>query len=236
MCFGIKFRCICRQEQAGCVWITERSHFTPLKPGEIRPLGWIKDQAVLASVGLSGQMGKLENNVWRHAAETRTESGSSAWWTYEQDAYYLDGVTRLAHVIKDQKLLDTVGKTYSSVVDKQTENGYYFCDNDTWRKGWDDKDKGNDRYRWMKTGFEGMHWSKAVFIRGVLAQYQATGDVRLLELLRQHFRNYAHKGRDANKVDKAITGHELYLNRGLVKMESIVEFLRLTPTDLRSSG
>jgi hypothetical protein len=207
--------------------IIKRSYFTPLNPGEILPEGWVKKQVELSVNGLGVDEKLLERNVWRKPT-TPKRRGAFAWWPYEQQGYYMDGVTRLSFVAADQKLQDEVRKTYNAVVERQGDDGYSFCNSDFWHQGWLDEDKGSDKYRWMKTGFEGMHWSFAVFLRGVLAEYEATRDPRLLEYMRKHFRHYYHKGRDAKKLGKTINGHELYLNRGLVTVESMVEFLRLT--------
>ena len=90
--------------------IQKRSIFSPLPLNEVRPKGWLLRQAELASKGLSGDLQLLENNVWRHSASTRKKSGSRAWWSYEQQAYYVDGVTCLAHVLGDPKLLNSCAK------------------------------------------------------------------------------------------------------------------------------
>jgi rhamnogalacturonyl hydrolase YesR len=159
--------------------------------GEVRPQGWLKKQAQLALQGLTYQPHLLESNVWRVAGKTADQDGPTmAWWPYEQQAYYIDGATRLAHVLGDQRLLDGLQPTFEAVIARQDETGYYFCDDDRWRQSWRAGDEGTDHERWMETGFEGMHWSKGIFARAVLAHYQATGDPRLLELLRKHFLNY----------------------------------------------
>ena len=208
--------------------IIKRSKFIPLNPGEVSPAGWIKKQVELSIKGLGGEKSLVEKNVWRYPTAPK-RPGPFGWWPYEQNAYFLDGATRLSLVAHDKEMNSELMKTYMAVAERQDKkDGYSFCNSDVWHKGWKEKDKGDDNYRWKKTGFEGMHWSYAVFLRGVLAEYEATHSSELLEMMRLHFRNYYHKGRDKDKQGKVITGHELYFNRGLVTVESMVEFLRLT--------
>ena len=211
--------------------IVERSKFVPLNPGEVSPSGWVKRQVALSSQGLGGEKALIRKNVWRHPT-TPDKPGPFGWWPYEQHAYFLDGATRLSLVAHDKEMNSELMKTFLAVAERQNkEDGYSFCKSDVWHRGWQEKDKGCDDYRWNKTGFEGMHWSYGVFLRGVLAEYEATRSPELLEMMRLHFRNYYHKGRDKSKQGKVITGQELYYNLGLTTMESMVEFLRLAKDD-----
>jgi DUF1680 family protein len=207
--------------------INARSLFQPLPLGEIEPQGWLLKQARLASNGLTYQPDLLESNVWRVAGKLRA-GATTAWWSYEQQAYYLDGATRLGHVLDNKKLLEGLQPTYEAIITRQDSTGYYFCEDEHWRKAWLAKDEGTDHERWMETGYEGMHWSMGIFARAVLAHYTATGDQRLMDLLRKHFLNYYHKGRDADQIGKTINGLELYQNLGMVTWESMVEYVRLT--------
>ena len=209
--------------------LNSRSLFQPLPMGQIKPEGWLLRQAELALNGLTYQQHLLDANVWRLAGKTAEEEGPTmAWWPYEQQAYYLDGATRLADIMGDRRLAEGLQPTFEAIIARQDASGYYFCDDDRWRKAWLAQDAGTDEERWMTTGFEGMHWSKGIFARALLAHYQSTGDKRLLEVLRKHFLNYHHKGRDADQLGKTINGLELYQNLGIVTWESMVEFVRLT--------
>jgi hypothetical protein len=209
--------------------VNSRSLLQPLPLGEVKPQNWLKKQAELALNGLIWQQHLLDSNVWRIAAKTADDiSPTMSWWPYEQQAYYIDGATRMAHVMDDKRLLDGLQPTFEAVIARQDNSGYYFSDDDRWRNAWLAQDKGTDHERWMETGFEGMHWSKGIFARAVLAHYKATGDERFKELLRKHFLNYYHKGRDADQIGKTINGLELYENLGTVTWESMVEYVRLT--------
>jgi hypothetical protein len=222
-------------EQTVQAKILARNHFLPLALGSVRPEGWVKVEAERAIHGLCGMEEKdkgadqpiLENNVWRMGT-TVSGRGAFAWWPYEQHAYFMDGVTRLAWVTGNKTLLEEVKKTYDAVADRQDEEGYFYCKGGDWKKGWLAGDEGDDLQRWKKNGFEGMHWTLAVFDRGLLAEYQATKNPRYLAVLGKQFAHYVHKGRDADKVGTPILGKELYFNRGFVTTESIVEYLCLT--------
>lgn len=209
--------------------INSRSLLQPLPLGEVKPVGWLKTQAELALNGLSFQQHLLDSNVWRIAKKTAEDiSPTMTWWPYEQQAYYIDGATRLANIMDDTRLLEGLQPTFEAVIARQNETGYYFSNDDRWRAAWMAQDEGTDHERWMETGFEGMHWSKGIFARAVLAHFMAGKDERLISLLRNHFMNYYHKGRDTDQLGKSINGLELYQNLGMVTWESMVEYVRLT--------
>jgi len=212
--------------------IDARNKFLPLPLGKVRPEGWLKKEGELATAprGLCGDMSILEDNVWRKPKKIKRR-GATGWWPYEQQGYFMDGITRIALVMGDEKLMDAAKKTYDAVAERSSKNpnGYFFCDDGGYKKDWaEGKDEGNDRQRWFKTGVEGMYWSMAVFSRGLLAEYMATGDKRLLEVLKQEFRHYYNKGRDEKLRGKPVTGYELYLNRGMAMLGPMAEYIRLS--------
>jgi DUF1680 family protein len=212
--------------------INKRNKFIPLKLGQIIPESWVKAEGEKATAegGLANVKSILRNNIWM-TPEKITKKGPFGWWPYEQQGYYLDGATRTALMMRDEKLLSKLKKTYDAVTARSEadETGYFFCDLPDYKQDWaNGRDEGNDSTRWHTTGVEGMYWSLAVFCRGLLAEYEATGDKRCLKPLSAYSHHYYNKGRDKEFQGKLITGHELYMNRGLASLGPIVEYIRLT--------
>ena len=209
--------------------IDARNKFLPLPMGVVRPEGWLKREGELATApdGLCGDMAILNDNVWMKANKIKGR-GAFGWWPYEQQGYFLDGVTRIALVMHDRKLMDAAHKTYDAVAERQKDDGYFFCEGGGYRNAWMKDDEGDDHYRWFKTGYEGMYWSTAVFTRGLLAAYMATGNKKYLDVMAKEFRHYYSKGRDDNLKGKPVTGFELYLNRGMAMLGPMAEYIRLS--------
>ena len=212
--------------------IDSRNKFIPLPMGMVQPEGWLREEGIsaISENGLSADIKQLSNNVWLTGSEIKN-GGACGWWPYEQQAYLLDGVTRTAFMMHNEKLLNLVGKTYDAVVKRSENNpaGYFFCKGGGYLEDWQaGTDNGDDNKRWFETGYEGMYWATAVFTRGLIAEYMSTKDKKYLIPLMAYFRHYYNKGRDKNRVGSVITGYELYENRGLASLGPMVECIRLT--------
>ena len=212
--------------------INKRNKFIPFPLGQITPQGWVRTEGekAVAKGGLANIKSIMDDNVWRKPRKIKRR-GASGWWPYEQQGYYMDGATRMALLMHDKALLDELKKSYDAVAERSIadKTGYFFCDMPDYKKDWrDGKDEGDDHTRWKKTGVEGMYWSLAVFCRGLLAEYKATGNKRYEQVLAAYFHHYYNKGRDEKRKGKEITGYELYLNRGMASLGPMVEYIRLT--------
>ncbi len=75
----------------------------PLPPGAVRPEGWLRGYLEKQAAQLGSKLPEVSwpftSNYW--AGEEKAES----WWPWEQKAYWLDGATRLALVLGDEKLM-----------------------------------------------------------------------------------------------------------------------------------
>ncbi len=95
---------------------------TPLAPGAIRPEGWLRLYLERQAAQLGSQLPEVSwpftEPYW--AGEEQAES----WWPWEQKAYWLDGATRLALVLGDQKLLDKTRSYLRYTLDHPGSNGY----------------------------------------------------------------------------------------------------------------
>jgi DUF1680 family protein len=212
--------------------INDRNKFMPLPISSVTLSSWLKKEGEFATApsGLSAIKEILNNNVWKNPIKIK-KRGAFGWWPYEQQAYFIDGVTRTALITHNKELLRDVEETYDSVAKRAEANqdGYFFCDMDDYKKDWSKHlDEGTDLVRWKRNGVEGMYWSLAVFSRGVVAMFEKTNGDKYREILKAYAHHYYNKGRDEEVKGKPITGHELYFNRGLASLGPIAEYIRLT--------
>ena len=152
--------------------------FTPLKPGAVRPTGWLHDWAKSAGDGLIGHLDE------RHAVFKLGYSGESfkakgvgkhgTGWPIEQCAYWLDGLVRLAYILDDPALIKKATSRLDVVVDavNASDNSLIY-----WLPNSILKDTFNT-------------WSHSHMGRALVAYYQATGDQRILDALVKVYRDY----------------------------------------------
>ncbi|MDR0844625.1 MAG: glycoside hydrolase family 127 protein [Tannerella sp.] len=153
--------------------------FIPLPAGAIQPKGWIKDEAILASHGITGHLdewsatfGMAWKGVGFKALGADPETGMG--WPLEQSSYWLDGAVRLAYILDDRLLIDKISARLNQVVDSVLNGGDSFV-------YWQDVD-----YR--KKNFES--WAHSHLGRALVAYYEATGNPRILEALTKVYSHF----------------------------------------------
>lgn len=163
----------------------------PLPPGAVRPEGWLRDYLKKQAAQLGSKLPEVswpfKDNYW--AGEEKAKS----WWPWEQKAYWLDGATRLALVLGDEKLMRQVYASLDYTLSHADENGYlgpHFFENPV----------GNEH-----------RWPQNVFFRGLAALSDATvvsGGAEthdIAQALRKHFLN---DKADYGKPERNITNVE----------------------------
>lgn len=90
--------------------------------GAIKPEGWLRvhmvGQARLASALADISYPFLSGTFWEG------EENSPAWFTWEQKAYWVDGATRLALVLGDDKLLAKARASLDYTLNHPSDNGF----------------------------------------------------------------------------------------------------------------
>jgi hypothetical protein len=147
----------------------------PLAPGAVRPEGWLRGYLEKQAAQLGSKLPEVSwpftENYW--AGEEKAES----WWPWEQKAYWLDGATRLALVLGDEKLMRQVRVSLDYTLTHAGENGYL----------------GPHLFEDPKGGFH--RWPQNVFFRGLAALADATAvpggpeTIDIAQALRKHFLN-----------------------------------------------
>jgi uncharacterized protein len=93
-----------------------------LPPGTIKPEGWLRvhmeGQARLSSVLPDISYPFFSGTFWEG------EENSPAWFTWEQKAYWVDGATRLALILGDEKLLAKGRASLDYTLDHPSSSGF----------------------------------------------------------------------------------------------------------------
>ena len=150
---------------------------TPLPPGAVEPRGWSRDWAIAAKNGLTGHMEEY-NPTFRDGWKGLPVQGpgvapdGTTGWPLEQCAYWLDGLLRLGYVLHDEGLIQKATNRINTVVDGVNRGSPSFI---FWQQE-------------MPRDFNS--WAHSHMGRALVAQYEATGDKRILKALVRVYRNY----------------------------------------------
>jgi len=150
----------------------------PLAPGQIAPAGWLKDWLELQARELGSQLPMVSwpfSEAYWAGEEDPQDGGEDAWWPWEQRAYWIDGATRLALVLKDEKLLAQTRVAIDYTLNHASPRGYL----------------GPYNFAEPKGNFH--RWPQNVFFRALAAVGEAGGQSteskRIAEALSKHFLN-----------------------------------------------
>lgn len=148
----------------------------------------------------------FDTKCWEY--KSLTDGGWSKWWPYEQMAYWIDGIVRMAGLLEDEELY--------GIIKNQIDTALEF----------EDTFIGPIEIKAHESCFR---WPIAVFARALYARWSFMGDEFYLEKLRNHYlddtsdysgyrdvvnvetmlRLYEHFG-DERLLDKAITAYEKF--------------------------
>ena len=141
-----------------------------IRYAEVKPTGWLKDTLLEAKKGMPGNLHNIgypfDTKCWEY--KSLTDGGWSKWWPYEQMAYWIDGIVRMAGLLEDEKLY--------GIVKNQIDIALSF----------DDTFIGPVEIKAHERCFR---WPIAVFARALYARWSLTRDEFYLEKLRAHYLN-----------------------------------------------
>ncbi len=137
---------------------------------QIEPEGWLRAFLERQRHGLTGH---LEVAGYPFNAPTWdqpgvTSRGSEHWWPYEQAGYWIDGLVRCGHLLRDPFLLEKACGPIEYVLKHADKDGYL-------------GPKG------IKEPVNQNRWAHAVFFRSLTAHHGATGDERIVAALQKHY-------------------------------------------------
>lgn len=178
------------------------SVFRELKITSIAPEGWLRRYLETQASGLTGHMETagypFDTKGW---ASPKRISGKD-WWPYEQTGYWLDGAVRCAHLLGDRRLRGRAEVQVEYAVKHAAGDGYigpaFMRGGEVWNK-----------------------WPHAVFFRAVQAHYSATGDRKLADAVRRHYRSGISDftdGRDTCNIEAMLWAYSVTGDRQLLKL------------------
>lgn len=94
------------------------------------------------------------------------------WWPYEQTAYWFDGFTRCAILLRDRKAINRAKTIIYNVLNRADEDGYL----------------GPSFLKKAEESYD--RWSHVVFFRALMAMYEYNKDKVILEKLTRHYLGY----------------------------------------------
>jgi len=134
--------------------------------GSIRPQGWLRQQLLLMSEGLTGRLTELspwcqfEGSAWADP----NGQGQNGW---EELPYWLKGFGDLGYVLGDERIIREARKWIEAVLASQEPDGYF---------GPRANKANNDL------------WPNMILLYVLRSFYEATGDDRVLPFLSRYFR------------------------------------------------
>lgn len=148
--------------------------FAEGKIEDITPKGWIAEFLKRQVEGMTGHPEALSypynTCLWAGVLDRNTDSYGSDWWRYEQTAYYTDGLFRTGHLLDDEALVSKGRAGIEYTLANVSDSG----------------ELGQE-------GFWG-RWPFAVFFRVMQAEYEATGDRRIVDALERHYMGIIESG------------------------------------------
>ena len=141
--------------------------FAEGKLGDVTPKGWIAEFLERQLSGMTGHPEALSypynSCLWAGTLDRNTDSYGSDWWRYEQTAYYTDGLLRLGYLLDNDELIGVGRAGIDYTLDNASADG--------------------------ELGQPGLQyrWPLAVFFRAMQAEYEATGDGRIIDALEKHY-------------------------------------------------
>lgn len=141
---------------------------------DISAEGWLKTMLVRQRENFSGTLDQecypFSQGGWGENPFVRKTNGQTVgfWVPYEQTAYYYDGVIRAGYLLKDTFLIHKATRAINNTIKNASPEGIL-----------EPILKSGDRIR----------WPHAVFFRAWMADYESSGDNKILQAMERHFLN-----------------------------------------------
>jgi uncharacterized protein len=132
--------------------------FTMLPLGSVKPTGWLRRQLEIQADGLTGHLDEFWKDV---GPESAWLGGAGEGW--ERGPYFLDGLTPLAYLLDNPRLVAKVQKWVNWTLTHQRPDGYIGPEKNN---GW---------------------WPRMIMLKVLAQYYEATGDQRVIPVLSRYF-------------------------------------------------
>ena len=149
--------------------------YIELPLGTIQPTGWLHEQLRLAKEGMTGHLAELYTEVV--GPRNGWLGGDGDGW--ERGPYWLDGLVPLAHILKDQGLIDKAKPWIEWTLNSQTPEGYF---------GPVPFEKEPKPEPGLQRGMRRDWWPHMVTLKVLQSHYSATQDQRVINLMTNYFK------------------------------------------------
>ncbi len=155
-----------------------------LRPGEVKPRGWLRDWCVTARNGYISRMDEVDRvfpRAWSADFKPRgkyldwRDRDKGAWCT-EGGAYWFEGLVRLAWELDDVELQKYAKKRLAPLLEKMNPNSIAFVH-------WMDRNNPEHMAEVENANKGWIVWTSGCTTRALLAYYEATGDIQALRSL-----------------------------------------------------
>lgn len=171
----------------------------------IEPEGWLRAFLAAQERGLTGHLDEcgypFDTGGW--LKDSIPAPCADAWGPYEQTGYWIDGMLRCAHLLKDCALLARARRPLERTLARQQADGYLGP-------------------KYLKSNFR---WPHAVFLRALMAEHSATGDPRIAQAIARHYLSGTSKhakGREVCNVEPMLWAYANTGDRRLLDEARIV--------------
>lgn len=158
-------------------YITSRAplHQNPyleLPLGAIKPQGWLREMLVRQKNGSTGHLDELYPLVMSNRNGWLGGDGDQ----WERGPYWIDGLLPLAYLLDDKELIQKAKPWVEWAINSQQRDGYFGPAQDYPNEPGLQRDNSRD---W---------WPKMVMLKILQQYYSATGDKRVIQLMRGYFK------------------------------------------------
>ncbi len=148
-----------------------RTAYIKLPLGAVRPAGWLKDQLVLQTEGLTGYVDEffLTDSRWKGGSDNNKVPGTRDSWAVS----YLNGLVSLAYLLDDERLKAKAREYIEWIIASAQPDGWF---GPPWEQGYEEA-----------TVCDPGHQKRA--LAALIKYYEATKDERVIPLA-QNFMGY----------------------------------------------
>jgi uncharacterized protein len=170
--------------------------FAELPLGAVKPRGWIKQWLLRQADGLTGHPENLaypfDTCMYSGKIPAPPVKHGEDWWPYEQSGYFVDGATRLNHLIENAEAAKIPAESLKYILENSGPG---------------------------KLGESVWGWPNTVVGRALMAQYGATGDAAIPRALSNCILGtQSFFGRDADLFEEALYLYGLSGNAQLLEI------------------
>lgn len=142
--------------------------------GRLTPEGWLLECLRRDARGITGNLDKIfpdaGGDIFGRDKVEHLESGYwSSWWPGEVRGNWMEGLVRLAFLLRDKALLEKARKIVSGILENQSDDGYMGI----YKEG----------SRYIVTKRFGELWTQSRIMRTLLVYYENTGEKDVLNAL-----------------------------------------------------